>query len=286
MRTIESKTILSKVANDSWFRLSYNMNLYRGCSHACIYCDSRSECYRVDEFDKPAYKSNAIDLLTKELSAKKKKGIIGFGSMNDPYMPEEEQRKLTRSALEVIQKRRFPVHIITKSDLVLRDIDLLKDIAQTYACVSFTITTMDEKLAAIIEPKAPSPMRRIRAMKLLRESGIHSGITLMPVLPFLNDTEENLQSILNASIDAGCEYIIPYFGVTLRKGSRDYFYAMLDRHFKGLSAKYTEVFGEKYECNSPNASLLYAKTKEWCLTHGLLQQVPEYQSENQLSLPF
>jgi DNA repair photolyase len=173
MEEIQAKSILSKVKNDSFFGLTYNMNLYRGCQHACIYCDSRSVCYQLGELSHIRYKGNAIELLKKELSKKKLKGTIGFGSMNDPYMPVESKMQLTRQALEVVSQHRFPVHIITKSNLVTRDIDLLSKISKVYAAISFTITTADDDLARIIEPNAPSPSSRFEALRLLSENNIY-----------------------------------------------------------------------------------------------------------------
>jgi len=169
---IQAKSILSRIKNDSYFGLSYNMNLYRGCQHACIYCDSRSTCYQLGDLSHIRYKGNAIELLNKELYRKRLKGTIGFGSMNDPYMPVERKMQLTRKALEVVKQYRFPVHIITKSNLVTRDIDYLKQISKIYAAISFTITTVDDELARIIEPNAPLPSKRFEALKLLSENNI------------------------------------------------------------------------------------------------------------------
>ena len=254
---IQAKTILSKVKNDHFFGLTYNMNLYRGCQHACIYCDSRSTCYQLGELSHIRYKGNAIEMLARELSKKKLKGTIGFGSMNDPYMPAEMTKQLTRQALEVVSKYHFPVHIITKSDLVCRDIDLLKQISKTYAAISITITTADDDLARIIEPNAPLPSARFAALKLLSESNIYCGITLMPILPFINDRRDQIEDLIHKAISSGVKYIIPFFGLTLRDGSREYFYKQLDKSFAGMKQKYEKNFGLSYACNSPNADLMY-----------------------------
>lgn len=229
------------------------MNLYRGCQHACIYCDTRSECYGIVDISKISVKQNAIELLTKELSSKRKtKGTIGTGSMNDPYMPVEKEIGLTRQALDVIRKYKYPVHIITKSDLVMRDYDLLQEISNTYAAVSFTITTADDRLAKKIEPNAPSSSDRLKALRFLAEKGIYTGITLMPLLPFINDHEDNIREIILQAKDAGASYILAMFGVTLRKGSRDYLYRAFDRGFTGMTSKYQNLFGDDYICNSKN----------------------------------
>lgn len=227
------------------------MNLYRGCQHACIYCDTRSECYGIKDISTISVKSNALELLAKELYSKKRnKATIGTGSMNDPYMPIEKDLKLTQSALQIIANEKFPVHIITKSDLVVRDRDILQEISKTYAAVSFTITSANDELSKSIEPNAPPSSDRFKAIEQLAKHGIYTGITLMPVLPFINDTKENIQSLLQRAKDSGASYILPMFGVTLRKGSRDYFYKELDHKFPGLKEKYNSYFGESYECLS------------------------------------
>ncbi|MCJ7717941.1 MAG: radical SAM protein, partial [Anaerolineales bacterium] len=187
---ITAKTILNHVKQpDPWFGLKYNMNLYRGCQHQCIYCDSRSDCYRIEDFSKIQVKTNALELLEDVLPRKRIRGTIGFGSMNDPYMPVEREYRLTGKSLEIISTHEFPVHILTKSDLVLRDIDLLKEINGVYTAVSFTITTADDELARILEPGAPLPSLRFQAMRELADAGILTGVTMMPILPFLEDSE-------------------------------------------------------------------------------------------------
>jgi len=253
IKYIEAKSILTKYKqSDTWFGLSYNMNLYRGCQHGCIYCDTRSECYGINDISSISVKQNAIELLKKELSSKRKiKGTIGTGSMNDPYMPIERELEMTNKALGVIAEKKFPVHIITKSNLVVRDIDILQEISKLYCAVSFTITTFDDILAKRIEPNAPKSSLRFEAIKLLAEKGIYTGITLMPILPFINDNEENIRSIIHKAKDSGASYIFPAFGTTMRKGSRDYFYKALDQDFKGIREKYESTFGDNYICPSP-----------------------------------
>ncbi|MCD7900859.1 MAG: radical SAM protein [Bacteroides sp.] len=248
---IQAKSILSKIRQtDSFFGIAYNMNLYRGCQHGCIYCDTRSECYGVGDISQISVKQNAIELLVGELRSKKQKATIGTGSMNDPYMPMEKEMGLTRRALQTISNFRFPVHIITKSDLIVRDLDVIKEISKVYAAVSITITTADDNLASKIEPYAPVTSARFRALEQLSAAGVYTGITLMPLLPYINDTVQNLRDILNRAKDSGASYVIPMFGLTLRKGSRDYFYQALDAQFPGIKANYQARFGEQYECFS------------------------------------
>ena len=262
------------------------MNLYRGCQHACIYCDSRSTCYQLGELSHIRYKGNAIEMLAKELSKKKVKGTIGFGSMNDPYMPAEETKQLTRQALEIVAKFHYPVHIITKSDLVIRDIDLLKKISKVYAAISMTITTADDELAKIIEPNAPLPSARFEALRILSEKGIYCGITLMPILPFINDTLEQIENLLNKATASGVKYVIPFMGLTLREGSREYFYKKLDKYFPGMKERYEKRFGLSYACNSPNADGLYKlinqKLVEYKISNGMEFYKPDL--PEQLSL--
>ena len=286
MQYIQSKTILSRVKADSFFGLSYNMNLYRGCQHACIYCDSRSACYQMDQLSRIYAKENGLQLLKQELGSKRMKGTIGFGSMNDPYMPVEEQLQLTRGALEIIAEHKFPVHIMTKSDLVLRDLDLLTRIGGEYCAVTLTITTTDPDLAAKLEPNAPSPTARFEAIRKLRKAGIYAGINMMPILPFINDTQANVMVLVDQASQVDARYIIPYFGVTLREGSREYFYGQLDRHFPGLKEKYISNFGNAYGCNSPQANALYALFYERCKLHRIDTRMEVYQRMKDEQLSF
>lgn len=254
---IEAKSILSKLSRrDDYFGITYNMNLYRGCQHGCIYCDTRSDCYGIKDIATVSVKKNALELLAKELPSKKVRATIGTGSMNDPYMPVEKELQLTRRALQLISAAKFPVHIITKSDTVARDYDVLQAISNTYAAVSFTITSADDSLSQKVEPHAPKTSDRLKAMAFLSSKGIYTGVTLMPVLPFINDTKENIALILKMAKEAGASYVVPMFGVTLRKGSREYFYRALDGDFPKVKAKYQARFGEQYECFSPNYRVL------------------------------
>lgn len=233
------------------------MNLYRGCQHGCIYCDTRSYCYGIHDISKIKIKENSIELLSKELNSKRKiRATIGTGSMNDPYMPIEKDICLTQRALETINRNKFPIHVITKSNLIERDIDLLKDIFKTYCAVSFTITTNDDSLAKKIEPYASPTSLRFKAIENLAKQGIYTGITLMPILPFINDNEENLKSIIRKAKDSGASYVLPMFGVTLRQGSRDYFYKALEQNFNNIKEKYEQTYNNQYNCLSVNQKKL------------------------------
>ena len=278
IRKIKAKVLLSHVKQpDDWFGLKYNMNLYRGCQHRCIYCDSRSACYQVDGFDSEILvKENAIDLLRKELASKRVRGTIGTGSMNDPYMPVEKDVKLTGRALAVIAQFRFPVHVMTKSDLVLRDLDLLERISQVYATVSFTITCADDELGQKLEPGAALVSERFRAMQILAERGIRTGVTMMPILPFIEDHEENVRRIVELAAAHGASYIIPWFGMSLRDRQRAYYFARLDELFPGLKEKYQRTFGDQYGCTSPNARRLETVFEDLCYRYGIATCIESY----------
>jgi DNA repair photolyase len=256
---IHASTILSKLRGgpDEWFGISYSMNIYRGCSHACIYCDTRSLCYQIGSLSDIRVKTNAPQLLMKELKGKKKKGTIGTGSMNDPYMPVESELKVVRQCLKIIAAFRFPVHVMTKSDLVLRDADVLKDISRTYLAVSFTITDSRDHVSRILEPGAPPASKRFAALAELAQSGLYCGISMMPVLPFISDTEENVQEMFRMASDSGVSYIMPWFGLTQREGQREYFYSKLEQDFPGMKQQYEKTFGGKYGCDSPRGKKLY-----------------------------
>lgn len=271
---------------DYWFDLKYNMNLYRGCQHQCIYCDTRSECYQIKDFDHEIlYKENAIELLRKELASKRLKGTIGLGSMNDPYQPVERKLQLTHQALEVISEFGFPLHIITKSDLVLHDIEILKQINKIYATVSFTITTTDDDLAKIIEPGAPLPSQRYHAMKVLSENGIQVGISMMPILPFIEDNSENISAIEEKASSAGVSYIIPSFGMTMRDRQRSHFYEKLEQHFPGLKQKYIRKFGGNYSCSANNYQELKAIFEKKCKEFEISPKIiPFKKQEEQLRI--
>ena len=284
---IQAKSLLNPVKQpDTWFGLKYNMNLYRGCQHRCIYCDSRSQCYRIDRFDQDILvKANAPELLRSELARKRVKGTIGTGSMNDPYMPLEKKLNLTRRALEIIATFRFPVHVITKSDLVLRDADVLQQIGQIYAAVSFTITTANDDLGKQVEPGAPLPSARFHALQKLAERGIYAGVTLMPVLPFLQDDPQNIRAIVRRASDSGAQYIIASFGVTLRDRQRAYFYNELDRRFPGVKQQYVRSFGEQYFAPARQMAQLTAVFQEACAQAGVARRIQPFSAPPATQLP-
>jgi DNA repair photolyase len=279
IKEIQAKTLLARVKGpDDWFGLYYNLNLYRGCQHQCIYCDSRSECYQIADFEHEVLvKANAIELLQRELAGKCVIGTIGTGSMNDPYMPLEAQVRLTRRALEVIAQAGFPVHTITKSDLALRDADLFEEIGRkTYAAVTFTVTAADDALSKRLEPGAPASSRRLAALQSLAQRGILTGVTLMPVLPFIEDTQENIREIIHLAHAAGAKYILPAFGMTLRDRQREYYYAKLDGLFPGMRSQYERAFGERYSAPARNARQLAEMCAGLCAQLGLPLKMPVF----------
>ncbi len=267
---IQAKKLLSPVkpGADNWFGLRYNLNLYRGCQHGCIYCDSRSACYGIKNFSDILIKENALELLEKELRSKRERGTIGFGSMNDPYMPLEKELKLARQALQIVSRHHFPVHLITKSNLVIRDVDILREISRVYTAISITITTTDDALSKLIEPDAPVSSERFRTLKILSENGIYCGITLMPVLPFITDEPENIEQLVYLAKESGARYILAAMGMTLREGQREYFFRQLDKKFPGLKDRYIRSFGLKYSCNVPGHNNLWQVYAQTC--HSLL----------------
>lgn len=254
------------------------MNLYRGCQHGCIYCDSRSVCYNMQhDFEDIEIKENAVELLEEALSRKRRRCMIGMGAMCDPYMPLEMTVQLTLKSLMTIEKYGFGVTLITKSDNVLRDIDIIERINQkSKAVIAMTLTTADEKLCSIVEPNVCTTQRRYEVLKEFQRRGIPTVVWLTPILPFINDTEENLRRILDICFDAGVKGIICFsFGVTLREGDREYFYRKLDENFPGLKEKYIRTFGNSYICNSPNNKKLMDIFVSQCKIHGLMYRPEE-----------
>lgn len=249
------------------------INVYRGCTHGCIYCDSRSSCYRfTHDFEDIEVKVNAPELLEDALRRKRRKCVIGTGAMCDPYMPCEEELEITRKCLEVIERYGFGAAVQTKSDRILRDLELLKRINERAKCVvEMTLTTYDEKLCGILEPKVCSTKERFETLKVLRDNGIPTVVWFSPLLPFINDTEENLRGILDYCAEAEVRGIICFgIGVTLREGDREYFYAALDRHFPGLSARYHRKYGGAYEVVSDNNEALMKLFRNICRKNGIM----------------
>lgn len=264
MHLIKVKSILSP---------KNGMNLYRGCTHGCIYCDSRSKCYGMDhEFTNVAVKENSIELLKEALRKKRKSCMIGTGSMSDPYMSLEKELKYTRRALEVIDNLGFGVTLITKSDLVLRDIDLLSSInRKSKAVVQMTLTTADDELCKIIEPNVCPTSKRVRALEILRDNNIPTIVWLSPILPFINDTRGNILSLLDMCKRVNVKGIICFgMGLTLREGNREYYYKKLDEHFPALKDQYIKRYGNSYVISSPREGVLMKLFHEKCEALGIL----------------
>lgn len=251
----------------------YGMNIYRGCSHGCIYCDSRSKCYQFTHpFEDIEVKQNAPELLKKALKSKRKKCMIGTGAMSDPYMHCEEELQLTRKCLEIILEHGFGAAVQTKSDRILRDIDLLSEINRSAKCVvQMTLTTYDDELCRILEPNVCITKRRIEVLERMQERGIPTVVWLTPTLPFINDTKENITAILNECVRTGVKGIIDFgMGLTLREGDREYYYAALDRHFPGMKERYIRRYGNAYELPSPNAKELTGLCRNICKENRIL----------------
>jgi len=249
------------------------MNISRGCTHGCIYCDSRSKCYQIEhDFEDVQIKSNAPLLLEDALKRKRKKCIIGTGAMSDPYINIPENLANIRACLEIIEKYDCGIAIQTKSDLILQDLDLLISINKKAKCiVQTTLTTFDEELCKIVEPNVCTTKRRFEVLKIMQDNGIQTIAWLCPFLPFINDTKENLQGLLNYCIDAGVYGIISWgIGMTLREGSRDYFYKKLDQHFPGLKDIYHKKYGYNYEITSDNNNELYKLMQATCRKHNIV----------------
>jgi DNA repair photolyase len=277
MNYITAKTIISAyMKENTWFGNNYNMNIYKGCSHGCIYCDSRSECYQVENFDEVRAKENSINIIKKELKSKRRKGVIGTGSMSDPYNPCEKNFQLTRSALKLIDEYEFGVSIATKSDLIFRDIDILKKIKKhSPVLVKITITTSNDELCKKIEPNVSLTSKRFEVLNELSKNDIFCGVLLMPVLPFIEDSEENIFNIIKMAHENGVKFIYPSFGVTLRQNQRLWFFNKLDQIFPRLKNKYIRQFGNSYECYSPNAEKLWNLFQFECKKYGILYKMKE-----------
>ena len=288
MHEIRAKGILSA---------QNGMNLYRGCTHGCIYCDARSTCYQMNHaFEDIAVKVNAPELLEQALRRKRSRCMIGTGAMSDPYLPLERELRLTRRCLELIDAYDFGLSIQTKSDLILRDLDLLKSINRKTKCVvQMTLTTYDEALCRILEPHVCTTARRIEVLKQMQEAGIPTIVWLTPILPFLNDTEENIRHLLDACRDAGVYGVVTFgIGVTLRDGDRQYFYQKLDEHFPGMKERYIQTYGSAYVRPSPRERELMALVRRECERAGIewrtdalfayMQQFEDKQAGEQLRL--
>ena len=286
MHYADYKTILSP---------KNGMNLYRGCSHGCIYCDSRSLCYQMKhDFADVEVKRDAVQILEQELKRKRSPCMISTGAMCDPYVHIEDDLRLTRQCLERIERYGFGLAIQTKSARILRDLDILSAINRKSKCVvQITLTSFDEALCRIIEPDVSTSAERFAVLEAMREEGIPTVVWLSPILPFINDTEENLSGIMDYCIRAKVQGIIAFgFGTTMREGSREYFYKKLDEHFPGMKQRYQEAYGDSYACLSPNNASLSKLFQEKCEQHEILYRPDDVfgylrrfeKNEQQLSL--
>ncbi len=248
------------------------MNVYRGCTHGCIYCDARSDCYNFNhDFEDIEVKENAPELLEKALHAKRRRCMIGTGAMCDPYLHAERELEITRRCLEIVHKHGFGVTLLTKSDLIMRDIDLIEKInSGAKAVVQMTLTTADEELCRIVEPNVCTTARRLEVLLEMKKRGIPTVIWFTPQLPYINDTIENVRSIVEMGAEAGVRGIITFgMGLTLRSGDREHYYAQLDRHFPGLKQRYIREFGDRYEIPCPNGKALWETFVRECEKYGI-----------------
>ena len=274
MEYIKAKTIVTnKKGGSSWFGTDYNMNIYRGCNHGCIYCDSRSECYGIDEFESVKPKENALEIIRNDLRRKVKKGVVGMGAMSDPYNCLEKELMLTRHSLELIDAYEFGVTIATKSDLILRDIDILSIIKEhSPVLCKITITTPYDELSEKIEPNAPTSCKRFDVLKKLNENNIFAGILLMPVLTFIEDDSKAICELVKKAYESGAEFIYPAFGMTLRDRQKFYYFEKLNELFpdSGYVEKYIKKYGNAYVCTSPNVKKLWYEFRNLCEKYGIL----------------
>lgn len=269
MHFVNAKSILSP---------KNGMNIYRGCTHGCIYCDSRSDCYQMPhDFEDIEVKQNAPELLETALRSKRRRCMIGTGAMCDPYLHSERDLKLTRRCLEIIAGQGFGVTLLTKSDLIMRDIDLINEInRKSKAVVQMTLTTADDDLCKLIEPNVCPTSRRVEVLREMNRRGIPTIVWFCPLLPYINDTEENVQKIIELSASANVYGILSFgIGMTLRSGDREYFYSQLDRLFPGLKERYIKEFGERYEIPSPNGAALWKLFTSECDHRGIVRDADQ-----------
>lgn len=272
MEMIRAKHLLTPVhgSMEDFFYADWNMNIYRGCPHGCIYCDSRSSCYQIDHFDDVRPKEHALELLANELRGKRSAGVITMGSMSDPYNPLEKELCLTRGALELILRHQFGAAFTTKSALCVRDAELLSAISRSApVCARLTITCTDDDLCRKIEPRVSVSSDRFAAMRTLAEHGVYTGTWLNPLLPHITDTVDNIRRIVQMTADAGGRFVVCFFGMTLRTGNREYYFSALERDFPGVRSKYLRGYGNAYELTVPDVERLYDAFCNECLKRGL-----------------
>ncbi|MCF7886701.1 MAG: radical SAM protein [Candidatus Marinimicrobia bacterium] len=255
---IEAKSILRKMNKiDSWFLCVSGMNIYRGCEHACVYCDGRTEKYQVaGEFgEEITVKRNAAELLQEELQKySNKSGLIMIGGgVGDSYQPAEKDYKLTRQILEIIKAHKLPIHILTKSTLVLRDIDIIKELnAATKVIVSMSFSSVDDELSELLEPGVAPPSARLAALQEFKNAGISCGMYLMPTIPYITDTPQKIEECFQKASQLDLDFIV-YTGLTLKEGrQKQFFYKFLERHYPELIDQYDDLYQEGNKWGSPN----------------------------------
>lgn len=283
---IEPKSVLSKwrEKKNEW-GIAYELSLYGGCSYGCMYCEVPGRLHAGDR-SVISVPHRAVELLQEALDEKRTKGTIGIGLTTEPYMPLEKEMELTRQALAVIADRGFPVHVLTKSDLVCRDVDVLKKVSRTYAAVTFSMTTVDDALARLVEPDLPLPSVRLQAMKHLADQGIYTGVALRPVLPFVNDAIEDVLAVVEQAAEMGASYVLPFFGLTLSPRYRPYFLERIAAIFPKMPQRYQVYFEDRQECMSPNAYYLNEYFQSKIMELGLTSKIKRYhpKENGQLSL--
>lgn len=276
LEEIPAKTIVNRTKDSQWFGTDYIMNIYRGCSHGCIYCDSRSDCYHIENFQKIRVKKDALRIIRDDLQRKVRMGVVATGSMSDPYNPFEKDLELTRHGLELLDVYGFGAAVATKSCLITRDIDILTEI-KTHSPVlcQITVTTPKDTLSSQIEPYAPLSSQRFAAARALSKAGLFTGILLMPVLPFLEDDPESILSLVDQAADSGAKFIYASFGVTMRSGQREYFLSRLGNLFPELPKKYDQKYGSRYFCSVPKAKALWEQFSGRCREKGILYEMKD-----------
>jgi len=288
MESVQAKHLLTPVRAglDDFFHADWNMNLYRGCSHGCIYCDSRSVCYRIDHFDAVRPKADALTLLEAEMRSKRSTGVITMGAMSDPYNPLERELQLTRGALELIKRYGFGAAFTTKSALCARDASLLAEISRRApVCARLTITCADDDLCRKIEPRVSVSSERFAALRTLSDAGVFAGVWLNPVLPWLTDTEDNIRRIVRMTAENGGRFVVCFFGMTLRTGNREYYFDALQRAFHGVREHYLRTYGNAYEISAREPEKLYNAFRDECTKQGLHWRFGELNREMLARMP-
>lgn len=278
MEFIEAKTILQRAPKGSseWFGMDYNMNLYKGCCHGCIYCDSRSSCYQIENFDTVRIKKDCIAILEAELQRKRKKGVVSIGAMSDTYNPFEKKHEITRRALALLNQYGFGASIDTKSDLICRDIDILTSIAQKQPLIAkLSITCAKDELSRQVEQNVCPSSARFKALEKLSSQHIFTGVLLTPILPFISDSQDNIKQIIQKTHEHGGKFVFSMGGVTLRENQRDYFYQKLDEFFPGLKQKYQRAFAWQYYCKPDKRKHIRDTIVNECERLGLLYKMPD-----------